>query len=147
MIDFCEMRKLYKTPVFQYALILCLAIVLLFGQTFKLHMHIQYNDAPSPTIAEHIIDVHATSLLHDTTHIAHKQGNIEDHHHSAGIDLSSNSFSKKTELLNLFVLILLIVSLFLYVPRLRYNYKQYIVKTKLTSLYCLLHPPLRAPPA
>jgi len=133
--------KIYTTSlVSQYALIVCLSVALLFVQVFKLHMHIQHEEAPAPT--GHVVDIHAAYSLHEITHETHPQHD----HHAAAIDISADSYVKKVELFKLFVLLFLITSIIWCVPRLLCFHRQYLLKVKPIPLYYLLHPPLRAPP-
>lgn len=136
------MGRRNNNSVSQYALIVCLGVALLLGQTFKLHMHIQHDEIPSSPATEHIVDVHVASSLHN----AHHQDDFQDHH-PAEIDISSSGFVKKVELVNPFVLLFFIISIILCVPRLRRIHKKHTSKTERPLSYYLLLPPLRAPPA
>ncbi len=140
------MAKHYNNSVSQYALIVYLGIALLLGQTFKLHMHIQHDGIPSSTNAGHIIDVHVAFSPHDTTYHTHHQDNVQGHYHPAEIGISSIGFVKKAGLLNSFVLLFFIISIFLCVPRLRRIHRKRYSKTERPLRYYLLQPPLRAPP-
>jgi len=141
------MRKYTINSMTQYALIAFMGIVLLFGQAFKFHMHIQHDGIPSSNTA-HVIDVHAVSSVHDTSYGTHHAPieNTENHHHSAEIDVSIDSVSTKIESLNSIVLLFLVVSIFLFIPLLRSTCRFYIQKIISTSPNFLLYPPLRAPP-
>ena len=132
-----------NNSVSRYVLIACLGITLLFGQVFKLHMHIQHDGAPAS--AGHVVDVHAAFSLHDTTYDTHHQDDNQNHH-PADIKVSPDSVVKKTQFFNPIVLLFLIAGVILCVPRLQRIRSRYIIKTKLDSLYYLLYPPLRAPP-
>jgi len=114
-------------------------------QAFKFHMHLEHDGSPASTTA-HVIDVHAVSSVHDTSSSAHHD-DIENHHHSAEVDVSLDSVSTKIKLLNSIVLLFLVASIFLFIPLLRSTCKFYIQKIKPTSPNFLLHPPLRAPPS
>lgn len=139
------MRRHTDNPVFRYAICGCLSIVLLFAQTFKLHMHIHHDGIPSFATAGHIVDVHLASSPHDTTYDTRHQDDIQ-HHHVAEIDISASSFMTKTDLLNPFMLLMLTVCIFLGAPQIRRIYRKDVAKTKRPPRYYLLHPPLRAPP-
>ena len=141
------MRKYTNNSISQYVLVAFLGMVLLFGQAFKFHMHIEHDGIPSSTTA-HVIDVHATSSIHDMSHDLHHDSieNTGNHHHSAEIDISLDSLSTKIKLLNSLVLLFLVVSIFLCIPLLRATCRFYTQKIKPTSLNFLLYPPLRAPP-
>ncbi len=138
------MGKRYNNTVTQYVLITCLAVVLLFAQMFKLHIHIQHDEMSEP--AGHVVDVHAASSLHDTTYDAHHLDNVPNHHFT-DIKIFLDGVVKKVGLFNIFVLLFVIASIIIMrVSRLRCIRRRYIFKTKLDSLYYLLQPPLRAPP-
>ena len=139
------MKTHTNNSVSQYALIVCMGIALLFGQAFKLHMHIQHDEVTAS--AGHIVDVHAASSLYNTGYDAHHQDDIQDHHSSADIDVSPDSFVKKISLFKLFVLFFFVTGFILYAPQLLRIHRQYHLKTKPASLYYLFHPPLRAPPS
>lgn len=136
------MEKRDNNTVSRYVLVICLAIVLMFAQMFMLHIHIQHDEMSAST--GFVVDVHAASSLHDTVHNTHHQGNIQDHHFT---EISPDGVVKKVGLFKLFVLLFVIASIIMRVSRLQGVRRRYIFKTKLDSLYYLLQPPLRAPPA
>lgn len=131
------MRARIDNSLSQYAFIACLSIALLFTQAFNMHRHIQHDDGAAS--AGHIADVHVAASLHDTHH--------QDDHHATAIDLSTDSYVKKAEMPQLFLLLFFIASIVLCAPRLLCIHRRYLHKIKSVSLYYLLHPPLRAPPA
>lgn len=144
------MRKHLNSPIAQYALIACLAMALLVGQMFKLHMHILHSDTSSPNnLSGHVIEVHAISSSYDQAHEEHAHDDTAVHHHNGAVEINSDSFVKKAELL----LLLQFVLLFFTLAAILNSFFKYRVWIKydsdiksLSSLY-LLHPPLRAPPA
>lgn len=145
------MRKFSDNSVFQYALIACLSVALLLGQTVKLHMHVQHDEVSSANAvindfsANHIVNIHVSSLRH-TALDNHHQNDFPDHHNNANIDVSSDGVLKISKVLNLFVFLLLVISFALFVP-----FLQRISKTQFSQIisptkYYLLLAPLRAPP-
>lgn len=145
------MAKIYNNIIFQYALIACLGLVLLLGQTFRLHMHIQHNDNPlkasvEHSSADHVVNIHVSSSLQDTIHDDHHQDDFLDHHNNSNIDISFSEFLKISKLFNSFVFLIFAISLFLSVPLLRQIQKKHISYAKCSVRYYLLQPPLRAPP-
>lgn len=142
------MRKLTNNSIFQYALIACLALALMLGQVFKLHMHIEHDESLSSTTTEHKFNVHVASSVHDSTHDTHHQDDFQNDsqdHHLTDIKVTPDSVVKKVESFSPYLLLFLFVSFFLGIPKLRSVFRQHI-QTKLTSTYYLLSPPLRAPP-
>ena len=114
------------------------------GQVFKLHMHVEHDESLSSTMAEHKLNVHVASSLHDTTHDTHHQDDFQDHH-LTDIKVTPDSVVKKVESFNPYLLLFLFIGFFLGIPKLRSIFGQHI-QAKLTSTYYLLSPPLRAPP-
>jgi len=137
------MGKYHHNSIFQYLLVLCLSLVLLLAQTNRLHMHLEH-DSHSDT-SGHVVDVHSASMLHDFE-LTHHDG-LNNDHHPAAIDVSSDNLITKSNLLNPLVLILLFAGLFLALPRLVCRLRHSSYKILFTLRYYLLHPPLRAPPA
>ncbi|MBN4080296.1 hypothetical protein JYT31_01390 [Beggiatoa alba] len=135
-----------NNSVSRYALILCLGVTLLFGQTFKLHMHIQHDDITSSANAGYIIEVHAAFSQRDAVYDSLYKKDAQDHHHPAEIDIGSSGFVSKTKLLNPFVLLFSIISILLCVPQLYLFRRKPDFKTERPLSYYLLHPSLRAPP-
>jgi len=146
------MRKFTDNSVFQYALIACLSVALLLGQAVKLHMHVQHDGVSSENAivhdfsADHIVDVHVSSTMHNTAHNDHHQDDFQDHHSNADVDISSDGFLKISKVLNIFVFFLLVVSFALFVPLLQRIRKIDLSQTSPPTKYYLLHAPLRAPP-
>ena len=142
------MRKYYNHSIARYALILGLGIAILLAQTFKLHMHLQHDEHPASTATSHKMSAHMVLSLHDTPHDIHHDTHHDgaQDHHSAGIEVSSSGFIKKMEVLNPFVFLTFIVSLFLCASYVRFFPKTYTSKIERPPNYYLLHPPLRAPP-
>lgn len=132
-----------------YALIACLSIALLLGQTFKLHMHIAHDDISSA--GNHIVDVHVdTSVIHSSSHNAihdnHHEDNLDEGHHADEIDLSSSSLVKKSLSFNQFVLFFFVISIVLSLPQLSHFLRKQDFTLQQAISYYLLQPPLRAPP-
>ena len=138
------MRKHTNNSFTQYALIVFLGAVMIFGQAFKFHMHTQHNGMPSPTTS-HIIAVHPASLL-DSLSFGTYHEDTTSHHHSTEIDISLDSVANTIDLFDLFGLVFLVSSLLLCIPLLRITTRLYIQNNILTPLNFLLSPPLRAPP-
>ena len=134
-----------KNTISQYAFIICLSVTLLFGQTFKLHMHPQHEDTHKSVSTEHIVNVHVASLSHDLQLESHHQKDTQNHH-AAEINVNPDSVVKKINSINPIILLFLIFSIVLSVPRLWFFHRWSPFKTKLKFLYYLLHPPSRAPP-
>lgn len=144
------MKKLSNNTFLQYAFVACLGIALTLGQAFKLHIHVLPQDnQPISGTTEHFGNIHIASTLHDIAmNDTGTQLKSQTHDHAAEIDISSNGFFKKAELLVLAAIVFLITTLLLF--------KQYacrIIKRDTnpdrlsTTLLYLLNPPLRAPPA
>jgi DMSO reductase anchor subunit len=144
------MRERINNSIFKYVLIACLALMLLVGQVFKLHMHIQHDEANgSPvvgSIVKRVVDVHAITPLHGTSYDSHHQDSAQSHHHFAEIGVSSDGFVKKIGLLNITVFLFLILSVALCLQQLRRIRRKYNSAIENTSSYYFIHPPLRAPP-
>ena len=137
------MKRSTYNSVTRYALILCLSVVLLFSQIFRLHMHIQHDDVTAS--ADHIVTVHAASSLQDSRYDIDRQDDVPNHH-PAELKVSPDRVVMKVALLKAFILLIFIASIFLNVLPLRYFHRLYFLKNKLTSLSYLFRPPLRAPP-
>ena len=129
----------------QYALIACLGVLLLFAQTFKSHMHIQHDENHSSATIVLIVDIHVSSVAHNSEHDTHNQFAAQDHHGAIEIDSGSSSFVKKAGLSSPFVF-LLVISFILSVPRLIRRRRKHDAKTDRPPIFYLIHPPLRAPP-
>jgi len=139
--------KIYANQsVSKYALIICLSVALLLGQMFKVHMHIQHDETPSPATAGHSIDVHAALSLLNAMNNIHHHGDTHDHHHHAVIDINTDTSLKAVDLFKLSIFLFLLAGIALSVPLLRGTRRRHIFNAKLLSLYYLLHTPLRAPP-
>ena len=138
------MKKLTNNSAFQYTLIACLAIALLFGQLFKLHMHIEHDDVHTSISSSHSIGIHTAFSLLDLKHATAQQDKFQDNHHSE-IKASPDNIVKKIESFTPYLLLLLSIFIFLGLPKLRVVSRKNI-QSKLTSSYYLLNPPLRAPP-
>lgn len=124
----------------RFAMVVSLGIVLILGQVFKLHMHIQHAEASS----EHIVVVHSAIVLHDLPYS--NPLDTADHHHVAEIDISPDSAVIKAKLLYPFLLLILFASLFLFLPKTLCFCRWYSVYAKPAVLYYLFYPPLRGPP-
>lgn len=138
------MKKSTNNLVFQYTLIACLAIALIFGQLFKLHMHIEHDDVHTSTSSSHSLGIHTAFSLIDLEHATAQQENSQDNHPSE-IKASPDSVVKKIESFTPYLLLFLSIIIFLGLPQLRVVFIKNI-QSKLTSGYYLLTPPLRAPP-
>jgi len=134
------MEKYRNNQVFRYLLVLCISLALVLSQSNRLHMHLEHDDHSSVASA-HIVDVHASTLVHDLNLVDH-----HDDHHSAAIDVSPDNLVKKTNSLNPLVLILLLIGFFIYLPRLICLSRQKTYQILFISCSYLFHPPLRAPP-
>jgi len=139
------MRNLPNKQISHYALILCLGIVLLFGQAFKLHMHLQHDEVPASFSTDHSFNLHVASLNHNL-HLDFAHQDETQNHHSAELSINSDGILKKISLFNPIVLFFIILSIILSVNRLHFFHKRIIFKTKLTTFFYFLHPQLRAPP-
>ena len=128
----------------RFVMIMSLSIVLILGQAFKLHMHIQH-DETSEASSGHIVVVHTAIMLHDLAYST-PLDTTQDHQHLAEIDISPDSVVTKAELLHPFLLLFLFASLFLCLPRAFYFCRWPSLNTKPAALYYLFCPPLRAPP-
>jgi len=140
------MRRNTNNSAPQYTFIICLSVALLFAQMFKLHMHSLHDEIPFEATTGHIVGAHVSTSLHDTGHITHHQDDFLEHDYHAEVDVSADSFVKKVESLNLFVVLLFIMGFVLCAPRLQCVGKHYILKIIPVYLYYLFQPPLRAPP-
>ena len=140
------MRKNTNNYTHQYALIVYLIIALLLAQTFKLHAHVQHDGTPSSPDTEHSIDVHMAFSQHNASYDTHHQDDFQDHQHSTEINVSSSSFIKKTQILNLFALLFFISSIILFIAGIVCFQRKSSPRQHKPSGYYLLRPPLRAPP-
>lgn len=138
------MKKLTHNSAFKYTLIACLAIALIFGQLFKLHMHIEHDDVQTSTSSSHSMGIHTAFSFIDLEHATAQHDKSQDNHPSE-IKASPDSVVKKIESFTPYLLLFLLIFAFLGLPQLRIAYIQNI-QSKLTSSYYLLNPPLRAPP-
>jgi len=134
------MSKNANNLFFRYAWVACLAIVLIFSQSFTLHLHVEYDDAAAVASADAELGVHAAFFSH----------NLKDHKHFQehklpDVKVSSDNTAKKVKSFSPYVLFFLFISFFLGVLPFRYVSRKH-VRTKLASLYYLFNPPLRAPP-
>ena len=142
------MRKHLNSPIPQYALIACLSIALLFGQMFKLHMHILHSNTSDPgTLSGHVIEVHTSPSTFDQIHDKHSHDKTTAHHHDGEVEVSSDSFVKKVKQLLQFVLLFFTISTIFNLFIKRRTWIKYDFNLKCRSALYLLHPPLRAPPA
>lgn len=139
------MRAKSSNLLYHYALIACIGITLLLGQTFKLHMHIQHEENYSSNVSNQILDVHIASSLHDTTPVS-DHGGSHHSHHVAEVDISSDSLVKKIDSQTLLLILFFIVSTLLYRQHAVRIARPGIVESVPTTSFYLLHPPLRAPP-
>jgi len=140
------MGRRASKSVFRHLLIAWLCVTLLYAQMFSLHMHIQHDENFSSDVIKHNIDVHVASVAYDTTYDTHHQHDIQSDRHADEINVSPDSFVKKSELSTPFILLFLVVSMLIYVPVLRSGRVRNTLDTRAKSLYYLLNPPLRAPP-
>jgi small-conductance mechanosensitive channel len=143
------MKTVSHNPFIQYAFVACLGMLLILGQTFKLHMHVTSLEVkPTHVFTEQIGQIHIASMLHDKANKADLQSGNQTHKHSAEIEISSDSYVKKTELLVLAVLLILVAALVLSGLH-SYRVIRYFSNPRrlVVSLLYLISPPLRAPPA
>lgn len=134
------MGKHQNNSLIQYLLVLCLSFMLIQSQTNKLHMHLEHDDHSSVATG-HVVDLHAASILHDF-----EVTDYHDDHHGTVIDISPDNLVNKANSLNPLVLFLLIIGVFLYMPRLLCLPRQRRYKTVFIPSSYLILPPLRAPP-
>ena len=139
-----QMKIRSNQTLSQHALIVFLGIALLFGQTFSQHMHNQHDEVSAN--AGHIVDMHAASSLHSPLNNSHHHDEFQYNHHVASIDVSPDSFVKKTGSLNLLMLLVIVAVIVLSEPRLLCISRCYDAKSKHITFYYFLNPPLRAPP-
>lgn len=136
------MKKYTNNSTTRLALIAVLSVLLLFVQSFKLHMHVQQKEVPSTTEATSTIIIHEVSYLHDT--------NIQDHElenlNPAEINIFPDSVVKKINLLNPLLGLLFLAILFWRLAPLRAIIRKPDFKTEHPPLELLTHQPLRAPP-
>lgn len=125
----------------RYVLITFLAVALLSGQVFKLHIHIQHDGFLSSAPTEQAI-----SSTHDTTYNIHHQDDTQSSYHSAEVDVSFDSFVKKISSLDVFAFLLFVFFGIIYFPKLLRLQRQFSFKFKFKFFYNLIQPPLRAPP-
>ena len=145
------MRRDYYNSISTYALIACLGMALLLGQTFKLHMHIAHDDISSTATTGHIVDVHIEpsvmySNSHNSMHDNHHENNLEEDHHADEINISFSSLAKKSMSLNQLVFFFFIISIVLSVPQLSRFLRKRDFTIDHPLSYYLLQPSLRAPP-
>ncbi len=134
------MKKSANNLTFQYVWVACLTIVLLFSQSFALHLHVVYDNASTAISVEKELGVHAAFFSHDQEHHEHVQ-----EHKLPDVKASPDNTVKKVKSFSSYVLFFLFVSFFLGIPKLLFFSRKYSRK-KLSSLYYLFNPPLRAPP-
>jgi len=124
--------------------------VLTLGQTFKLHLHVtETRDATTHTTSEQFSQVHIDTTVHEIKNHSQLQSDSTSHQHSAVIEISSDSFIKKSELQILAALLVLAFILLSINPRnIRIINKLFRGENRVvTPLHYLVNPPLRAPPA
>jgi hypothetical protein len=142
------MKTRLNNSFFQYALIVSLGTVLLLGQTFKLHMHVKLQAGDPAGAAEQIGQLHIASTLHDDLRHSDSRLQTQSHDNSAEIEISSDSYIKKAELLVLAGTLFLVCAVLLLNLRPGRVAKRFSVPTRrVSSLLYFVNPPLRAPPA
>ena len=138
------MKNWRKNILGNKAIFVLLVFALLIAQTFKLHLHIEHENAPLADTEIHAVDVHALSYLHETNHDSPHHDDAQQHHDSIDIDSTANNLAKKIQLLNPFVFFVLTLFVILCVPELRQTRRWYEEKIHKAFSYC--SPPQRAPP-
>ena len=130
---------------FKKSILLCVVFLMLFGQIFKLHLHldhVHHHDSNS-SIVEQIINFHPSSLNHDVNDEHH---NADTFHHGAEIEISVDTYVSKVDLLKSFLYVFVsFIGLFLLLKSvvvLRTNRADFLIK----ETKQLFTPPLRAPP-
>lgn len=142
------MRRDNYNSISTYALIACLGMALLLGQTFKLHMHIAHDDISSSATTDHshIVDIHIEPSVMHSSHSSMHENSIEEEHHSDEINISFSSLVKKSMSLNQFVFFFFIISIVLSIPQLSRFLRKRDFTIDHPLSYYLLQPSLRAPP-
>lgn len=146
------MRRNNYNSFSTYALIACLAVALLLGQTFKLHMHIGHSDVSSSATTSHTVDLHidASAMHSDSHNSTHHQSlhanSLDEEHHNDEIDISFSSLLKKSMSLNQFVFFFFIISIVLSLLLLSRFLRVRYFTSKQSSCYHFFQPLLRAPP-
>jgi len=138
-----ETHRTYRN--IKYLLTLCLSISLILSLTSGVHMHVQYSDH-APMLSEHILDIHSASGHHDLKHDSSHIHSSDKAHHSAVIDINSDSLIKKPGSLNPFILFVFFSWLLLLPLRQLFNH-WVSFQQQLSSFARQLLPPLRAPPS
>jgi hypothetical protein len=134
------MGKIHNHSMFNYLLVLCLSITLLLAQTGQLHMHLEHAESSA-----HAPGVHPESTLHDVDLTDHHDSHL-DNHSAAAVDVSPDTLLKKTNFLNLLVIIFFFTGFILCIPHRTGVFRQKFDKPHFPTCYYLFHPPLRAPP-
>ncbi len=123
--------------------IICLCLIMLFVQTFKVHVHVEHLNSLPDSV--HMTEVHFDSSSHKHYHGGHDQLDFESTH-PPHLDVNPTGTIVKLDLIKIsltFVLLLLIVFL---IPWIKNSFRLYVVKETIVSRFFLLFPPLRAPP-
>lgn len=139
------MRAKPTHSLYQYALVACIGITLLLGQTFKLHMHVQRDANSTTSTPTQILDVHIASSLHDTMPDSVHDGS-DTKHHVSEVDISPDSLAKKIELLGLYVFLFVVIGILLQKQQVSRIARPARAEAGPSTSHYLLHPPLRAPP-
>ena len=136
-VSYTKQMEIYmNNSLFRYRVTICMVFLLLFAQMFSLHIHFQHEESAT---SEHVVEVHVATF--DDEH----QVDYQDLHHSEEIKINAESVIKKMEFFSSFVLLFFLAIISLYLPKLLSIHQQFI-KTKFTTHFYLLNPPLRAPP-
>ncbi|MCW9023185.1 MAG: hypothetical protein OQK73_00750 [Gammaproteobacteria bacterium] len=138
------MRKSNNNSQLRLALAIMLSVLLLFVQSFKLHLHVQQEGVPVEVteIGSKLV-IHQASYLHD----AGLSGDLEGDLNPAEINILPESVVKKVNFFNPLAFLLFLAILFWRVPQLRCFVRKPDLKTERQPLDYLTHQPLRAPPA
>ena len=137
------MGKIHNNSTLKYLLVLCLSAVLLLAQTDKFHMHLEHDDRSG--LSTHVFAVHPESTRHDFTLSNHHDSHFADHSSDA-VNVSPDTLMKKTNFLNLLLVIVFFTGFLLCIPRRTSVSRQRFYKILIPTCYYLFQPPLRAPP-
>jgi len=129
----------------QNTLLLVIVITMIFGQMFKLHLHLDHSHHHDSTHShvEKTIDFHLATLNHSD----HDE-DISSHltHHETEIELAADGIINKLEIFKtLFWLVLTVCSLFLYI-NINLVSRWFTRQRQFFNSSIHFSPPLRAPP-
>ena len=126
-------------------LILYVCFALLIAQAAGLHMHVQHDGHSSPVV-EHVVDIHAASILHHVEGGDHHLAATTDSHHLT-FEVSQNTLVKKMNSSDLIAMLVFYIGLLLLLPRCLSNLKRWRYQSISVKSNCyFINPQLRAPP-